>query len=165
MEVEIGKVAGTHGIKGEIKIYSQSDFIDERLAPGHQIRLELMGKSQLLTIASHRVHKNMELVKFEGLDSINDVEWLKGAVVYAEQTDELDEGEYYYKDLIGCQVEDEAGQVLGHIISILEMPTQDVLEIEDEKGTFMVPYVDAFVVEEDIEHGRMVLSLIEGMRP
>ena len=164
MEIEIGQVVGTHGIKGEVKIYSSTDFADVRYAPGNNIRLELGKQSYTLEIESHRVHKKMDLVKFVGLDSINDVEKFKGAVVYGEQDDELEEGEYYYSDLIGCQVIDESGKDLGKVISILEMPTQDVLEIEDENGTYMVPYVDAFIVDEDIEEGVITVSLIEGMR-
>lgn len=164
MEVEVGMIVGTHGIKGEVKIKSYTDFADERFAPGQTLRLDLGKRSIELEVESHRVHKNMDLVKFVGLDNINDVEKYRDAIVYANQDDDLEEGEYYYSDIIGCTVEDEQGNHLGKIVHILEMPTQDILEIEDDNGTFMVPYVDAFVVEEDIENGRMVLRLIEGMR-
>lgn len=164
MEIEVGQVVGTHGIKGEVKIFSKSDFADERFQEGNIIRLEMKNTNIELEIESHRVHKNMDLVKFVGLDSINDVEKYKGAKVFAKQEDDLEDGEYYYSDIIGCTVEDENGKILGKVIHILEMPTQDILEIEDENGTFMVPYVDAFVLEEDIENDRIVVSLIEGMR-
>lgn len=164
MEVEVGMIVGTHGIKGEVKIKSYTDFADERFAPGNMLRLELKNRSIELEVESHRVHKNMDLVKFVGFDNINDVEKYRDAIVYANQDDGLEEGEYYYSDIIGCNVEDEQGNHLGKIVHILEMPTQDILEIEDENGTFMVPYVDAFVIEEDIENGRIVLRLIEGMR-
>ena len=164
-EVRVGTVSGTHGIKGEIKIFSTTDFREERYQPGNTLTLILQGKSTTLEIESHRIHKNMDLVKFVGLDSINDVEHFRGAEVYALQSDVLEEGEYYYEDIIGCQIEDEDGNPLGKVIHILEMPTQDVLEIEDVNGTYMIPYVDAFIVEEDIENQRIVVSLIEGMRP
>lgn len=165
MEVEVGQIVGTHGIKGEVKIKSYTDFADERFAPGQTLRLELKKHSFEFEIESHRVHKNMDLVKFVGLDNINDVEKFRDAVVYANKDDDLEDGEYYYSDIIGCQVEDEMGHHLGEVIHILEMPTQDILEIEDENGkTFMVPYVDAFVIEEDYENDRLVIRLIEGMR-
>lgn len=165
MQVEIGTVVGTHGIKGEVKIYSTTDFADERYAVGNELTLKMPHSEITLEIESHRFHKNRDLIKFVGLDSINDVEKYKGAKVFAFQDDDLEEGEYYYQDIIGCTVEDEKGKSLGKVISILEMPTQDILEIEDEKGTYMIPYVDAFVLEEDIENKRLVVSLIEGMRP
>lgn len=165
MEVEVGQIVGTHGIKGEVKIKAYTDFADERFAPGQTLRLEQGNKSISLEVESHRYHKKMELVKFVGLDNINDVEKYRDAIVYAMQEDELEEGEYYYSDIIGCQVENEDGELLGEVIHILEMPTQDILEIEDAQGkTFMVPYVDAFIIEEDYENDRLVVRLIEGMR-
>lgn len=164
MEVEVGTIVGTHGIKGEVKIFAKTDFPEERFRPGNELTLKMASGSVVLTVESHRYHKKMDLVKFVGLDNINDVEKFRQAHVYAKQDDELAEGEYYYQDIIGCTVEDEMGHSLGKVISILEMPTQDVLEIQDDKQTFMVPYVDAFVLEEDIEHQRLVVSLIEGMR-
>lgn len=164
MEVKIGQIIGTHGIKGEVKIFSNTDFADERYAAGNTVYLENQHQRIELEVESHRVHKKMDLVKFVGLDSINDVEKYKGFDVFANQEDDLEDGEYYYTDLIGCRVEDQQGNDLGKVISILEMPTQDVLEIEDENGTYMIPYVDAFIVEEDIENERIIVSLIEGMR-
>lgn len=165
MEIEVGTVVGTHGIKGEVKIYATTDFADSRFAVGNTVTLVLNHQEVELEIASHRYHKKMDLVKFVGLDSINDVEKYRGAIVYANQDDDLEDGEYYYGDLIGCAVQDEDGRDLGEVISILEMPTQDVLEVEDENGTYMIPYVDAFILDEDIENGVITVSLIEGMRP
>ena len=165
MEVEVGQIVGTHGIKGEVKIKAYTDFADERFAPGKKIRLEKGKHSVELEVESHRIHKNMDLVKFIGLDNINDVEKYRDYIVYASQDDELEEGEFYYSDIIGCQVYDENETHLGEVIHILEMPTQDILEIEDPKGkTFMVPYVDAFIIDEDYDIDRLVIRLIEGMR-
>ena len=165
MEVEVGQIVGTHGIKGEVKVKAFTDFADERFAPGKKIRLEKGKHSVVLEVESHRIHKNMDLVKFIGLDNINDVEKYRDYMVYASQDDQLEEGEFYYSDIIGCQVYDENETHLGEVIHILEMPTQDILEIEDPKGkTFMVPYVDAFIIDEDYDNDRLVIRLIEGMR-
>ncbi len=164
MEVEVGQIVGTHGIKGEVKIKAFTDFADERFAPGQILRLQLGKQSFELEVESHRYHKKMELVKFVGLDNINDVEKYRNATVFANQDDDLEEGEYYYQDIIGSSVYDENENRIGEVIHILEMPTQDILEIEKEDGTtFMVPYVDAFIVEEDYENDRLVIRLIEGM--
>ena len=63
------------------------------------------------------------------------------------------------------EVYDENNQHLGEVIHILEMPTQDILEIEEPNGkTFMIPYVDAFIVDEDYDNNRLVIRLIEGIR-
>ena len=165
MEVEVGQIVGTHGIKGEVKVKAFTDFADERFAPGKKIRLEKGKHSVELEVESHRIHKNMDLVKFIGLDNINDVEKYRDYMVYASQDDQLEEGEFYYSDIIGCQVYDENETHLGEVIHILEMPAQDILEIEDPKGkTFMVPYVDAFIIDEDYDNDRLVIRLIEGMR-
>ena len=157
MEVEVGQIVGTHGIKGEVKVKAFTDFADERFAPGKKIRLEKGKHSVELEVESHRIHKNMDLVKFIGLDNINDVEKYRDYMVYASQDDQLEEGEFYYSDIIGCQVYDENETHLGEVIHILE--------IEDPKGkTFMVPYVDAFIIDEDYDNDRLVIRLIEGMR-
>lgn len=165
MEVEIGTIVGTHGIKGEVKIYSTTDFADERYQPGNFLTLRSEHQEIRLEIESHRYHKKIDLIKFVGLNNINDVEQYRGMHVYANQSEELADGEFYYQDLIGCAIVDENGQNLGHVISILQMPTQDILEVEDDNGTYMIPYVDAFIVEEKITEKEIVVSLIQGMRP
>ena len=92
MEVEVGQIVGTHGIKGEVKVKAFTDFADERFAPGKKIRLEKGKHSVELEVESHRIHKNMDLVKFIGLDNINDVEKYRYYMVYASQDDQLEEG-------------------------------------------------------------------------
>lgn len=165
MKVKVGQVAGTHGIKGELKIYATTDFPDERFAVGNTITLQKGSKQYDYEIETHRYHKKMELVKLVGLDDINAVEPFKGYEVYAIREDDDDEDGYYYDDLIGCKIIDEQGQEHGKVIHILQMPTQDILEIEDNNGkTFMLPYVDAFILEERIEDKIIVVTLIEGIK-
>lgn len=165
MKVKVGQVAGTHGIKGELKIYASTDFLDERFAPGGVLTFKKGAKESEYEIESHRYHKKMELVKLVGLDNINDVEGFKGYDVYAIREDDLEEEGYYFDELIGCHILDEEGVDHGKVIHILQMPTQDVLEIQDESGkTFMLPYVDAFILDERIDEKIIVVSLIEGIK-
>lgn len=165
MKVKTGTVLGTHGIKGEIRVYSTTDFADERYQPGNLVTLKLNNKEVEFEIESHRVHKKQDLLKFVGVDDINEVEQYKQAEVWCEQVDVLEEGEYYVTDLIGCAIQDEEGHGLGEVVDVLEMPTQDLLVVEDQGVSYKIPYVDAFIVDEDIDAKVIVVSLIEGIHP
>ena len=102
-KLKIGKIVGTHALKGELKIRSFSDFNDQRFVVGHKLYLnEIVDPFIIKTV---RVHKGNYLISFEGLQDINLVEKYIGYNVYGLKEDvELDDDEYFYDDLIGCQI-------------------------------------------------------------
>ncbi len=161
MKVRIGTVVGTHGIKGELKIASTTDFAASRYRPGNMITIN----GREYEIASHRVHKNHDLVRLKGYDNINDVTFLLHQAVYASREDELGEDEHYLSDVVGCEVYEESGEYLGAVVHVLLKPGQDLLEISDGTTTFLLPYVAHFVIAEDIPKKRMTVRLIAGLRP
>ena len=130
-KLKIGKIVGTHALKGELKIRSFSDFNDQRFVVGHKLYLnEIVDPFIIKTV---RVHKGNYLISFEGLQDINLVEKYIGYNVYGLKEDvELDDDEYFYDDLIGCQ-------------------------------KIAIPYVDAFIENEDIENKKIFVHLIKGM--
>ncbi len=80
MRVEVGQIVNTHGIKGEIKVKSNSDFTDVRFQPGQVLTVVHNNNDLEYTVKSHRVHKGLHMLTFEGINNINDIEHLKGVL-------------------------------------------------------------------------------------
>lgn len=165
--IEIGKIQNTHGIKGELKIESYSDFTELRYAVGNIIYIDFEGKLVPVKINSYRIHKNKVLVTLDGYGNINLVEKFKNHIVYMKDEDrqELDDGEFYIDELIDMEVVDEDHNKVGVVIDV--EPTngaQNNLRIEKEDGkTFLLPYVDAFIIEIDEEKNQIVANMVEGL--
>lgn len=164
MYVEIGKIVNTHGIKGEIKVLSQSDFTDERFQKGQEVYVKNQKESKTFKIASHRMHKNFHLLTFEGVHNINEIEYLKGSKIFQDQENEaieLEENEYYYSDIIGCSVFiDDAP--FGRITSIMETGANDVWVVKADKE-YLIPYIEEVVKEIDIANKTIKIEPMEGL--
>ncbi|MGM9941939.1 MAG: ribosome maturation factor RimM [Bulleidia sp.] len=164
--IRIGKMINTHGIKGEIKIWSYSDFDDERYVKGNTVYMKVNGEMMPLTVKSYRVHKGFPLVSFEELKDINAVEKYKECELYItdDMRDALEEG-YYYDELEGLDAFDQNGNRLGITIGIEETNgAQDNLRIETGDGkSFLVPYIDEFILEVDLDENRIVIAMQEGL--
>lgn len=161
MQIIIAKVANFHGVKGEMKLISQSDFIAERLSPGNDIQIDEV----TYVIKSYRTHKNFHMIMLEDISNVNEVEHLKGKDVYQRIDtieENLDSDEYHYSDIIGLRVFTVDGRELGMVNRIIETGAKDVLVIDGDKE-YMIPFVDEFVTSIDIESGVMEVSPIEGM--
>ena len=79
MEVEVGQIVNTHGIKGEVKVKSNSDFTETRFQPGEQLLVKHNNTEIVYTVASYRIHKGFHMLRFEGINNINEIEHLKNA--------------------------------------------------------------------------------------
>jgi len=166
----VGIIVNTHGIKGELKVLSRTDFADIRFAPGSKLRLvdNERGISLDVKITSSREQKNMFVIKLEGFNNINDVEKYKGAslMISEDAMDELEEGEYYYHEIIGCQAVTEDGEQLGVITEILSPGANDVWVIERPKGTgkpILLPVIDDVLLSVDVTEKRVTVRLLEGL--
>ncbi|WP_337098824.1 ribosome maturation factor RimM [Paenibacillus sp. YIM B09110] len=166
----VGKVVNTHGIKGEVKVLSQTDFADERFAPGSKLLLqdEEKGTSLEVKIISSRAHKNVYILKLAGFDDINIVEKYKGWAlkISEDQQGKLDEGEYYYHEIIGCKVKTDEGQELGTITEILSPGANDVWVVERPKGAgkpILIPVIDEVLLRVDVTEKMVTVKLMEGL--
>ena len=149
-KLKIGKIVGTHALKGELKIRSFSDFNDQRFVVGHKLYLnEIVDPFIIKTV---RVHKGNYLVeKYVGYN------------VYGLKEDvELDDDEYFYDDLIGCQIINN-DQEIGKVESVYFNGAHDVLTVQTANKKIAIPYVDAFIENEDIENKKIFVHLIKGM--
>lgn len=166
----VGKVVNTHGIKGDIKVLSMTDFADERFAPGSKLLLqdEERGTTLEVKIISSRVQKNMYIVKLAGFDDINVVEKYKGWLlkISEEQQGKLDDGEYYYHEIIGCRVVTDEGEELGTITEILSPGANDVWVVERPKGAgkpILIPVIDDVLQSVDVTGKTVKVKLMEGL--
>ena len=160
--VEIGKVVNTFGIKGELKIVSESDFVDYRYAVGKTIFLKMRSVLKEVKVSSFRIHKGNILITIDNILDINEVEKYIGAVVLADKKDvpPLEDGEFYIDDVVGLDAYDEDGKKLGVVSDVIIIPYNDLIEVELLNGKKeLIPYVDEYVL--DILEDRIIIKLLE----
>ncbi|HSU80270.1 MAG TPA: ribosome maturation factor RimM [Candidatus Angelobacter sp.] len=165
---QVGKIVNTHGIRGEVRIISHTDFADDRYQAGNELAIGESPNGPLthVTVESHRHHKNFDLLTFEGYPNINDVQGFKGLNLYVseDQLGELDEHEYYYHEIIGCVVVTDEEKELGKIKEILSTGANDVWVIQRKgKRDLLIPYIEDVVKEVDPVEKKVVIHVIEGL--
>ncbi|MCZ0703405.1 16S rRNA processing protein RimM [Natronobacillus azotifigens] len=163
----VGKIVNTHGIKGEVKVVRITDF-EERFQKGNTLYFSDHQKSEPtpLTIKNHRKHKQFDMLQFEGYDSINQVESMKQGMlmISQEQQEPLEEGEFFYYEIIGCTVETTEGERLGEIAEILSPGANDVWVVRNaNKKDLLIPYIDDVVKTVDKEQKKVVIEPMEGL--
>lgn len=162
MRIKIGKLVNFHGVRGEVKILSDSDFLDERFQAGKTV--EIGGK--VLTIASYRTHKNFHLLKFEVVSNMNDILDLKGKDVFIEENEEdlkLEENEYHVRDIVGLTVINlDDNTELGKISEVMFTGANDVWVIEGERE-YLIPYIEQVVKTVDLDRGLVEITPLEGL--
>lgn len=165
--IHIGKIINTHGLKGEVKIESYSDFDEIRYQKGNTVYLETGEEVIPLQVKTFRIHKGNPLVTFAGYEDINRIEPYKGCFlsVQKENRPPLKKNEYYQTDLIGLSAYDEKKNYLGVIQSV--EPTngaQNNLRIQKEdKKTFLVPCIPEFVKKVNLERKEIIIHMERGL--
>ncbi len=151
--VNIGTIVNTHALRGEVRVYTDSE-IDERFYRGAVLYYYDLNQLKELEVESSRIHKNFILVKFKGLPSINDVEFLKGTDVYGEYI-ELDDQEFYYNEVIGFKVY-ENDILLGEIFDFMNQSAYDSFLIKTENNkNINIPVLDEFIKNVDKKNKRI----------
>ena len=167
MRLKVGKIVNTHSLKGEVKVISSTDFEEERFKKGSKL-LVTRGNQLIreVIVESYRNHKNFLLVKFEGIDSVEEAEKLKNLQIKidSDEVGELEENEFYFHEIIGCQVFDENDRNLGEIIDILTPGANDVWVIKGEEGKeILIPYIEDVVKQIDIINKKVNIEVMEGL--
>ena len=151
----VGSIVNTHGIKGEVKVKSETNL--DRFEKGSTLYLKKGNKYITITIDSHRQHKGMELITFNGIGDINDVLDYKGCNLYIKHEDE---DTIYYEDLIGKDIVVD-DKVVGIVVYIREVPQGIILECDCGGKTKFIPYVEAFIKE--VKEDSIIVTPIEGL--
>ncbi|GAB3034689.1 ribosome maturation factor RimM [Nocardioides flavus (ex Wang et al. 2016)] len=166
IEVVVGRIGKPHGIRGEVTLDVRTDEPERRFAPGATLRAEAPAgadrRPSTLTVARARWHQSTLLVTFEELTDRNAAEAARGTVLHATiGRDEApeDPDEYYDHQLVGLEVVDLDGTVLGTVKALVHGSAQDLLTVRTADGRdALVPFVAALVPEVDLEAGRLVVA-------
>lgn len=167
MRLKVGKIVNTHSLKGEVKVISSTDFEEQRFEKGTEL-LITRGNQVVkeVTVESYRTHKNNLLVKFVGIDSIEEAEKFKNLQIKIDSDNigELEENEFYFHEIIGCEVFDENGESLGEISEILTPGANDVWVIKSQNGKeILIPYIEDVVKKIDVENKKIDIEVMEGL--
>ncbi|MFA5006089.1 MAG: ribosome maturation factor RimM [Candidatus Izemoplasmatales bacterium] len=163
--VPIGRIVNTHGLKGEVRVATSTDFATDRYAPEAVVVLDAPAGRVELVVRSYRPHRGFDLVTFRGHDTIESVLPYKGLVLLAEETAPVALGtnEFRATDLIGLSVR-QGGVAVGVVDGIRTYPQGDYLEIRKSDGTkALVPFVHALVPSVDMETRTVVVAEMEGL--
>ena len=162
--LQVGAITSTHGIRGEVKVFPTTDD-PARFKKLKKVILDT-GKRQIdMEIQSVRFFKQFVIVKFKGIDNINDVEQYKGSSLFVsrENAVSLEENEYYIADLIGMEVFTEEGH-FGIVKDVMETGANEVYIIDsDVHGEVLVPAIKQCIENVDVENGKMQIRLLEGL--
>ncbi|MCD8249262.1 MAG: ribosome maturation factor RimM [Lachnospiraceae bacterium] len=163
--LRVGVISSTHGVRGEVKVYPTTDD-PARFQRLQKVLLDT-GKGHLpLEIDGVRFFKNLVILKFRGLDSIEAVERYKGMDLYVSREDAvpLAENENYIADLIGMEVCTDEGQTLGELSDVLATGANDVYVVKTSEGKeILLPAIRDCILEVNVEEKRMLVHVLEGL--
>ncbi len=164
--LQIGVITTTHGVRGEVKVFPTTDD-PMRFKKLKQVILDT-GKEQIeLEVAGARFFKNLVILKFKGIDNINDVEQYRQKSLYVtrENAVPLGENEYFIADLIGLKVVSDEGEELGDLSDVLQTGANDVYVVSKENTPdLLIPAIRDCIRQVDIENGTMQVHLLAGLR-
>lgn len=161
--LDTGKIVGTHGIRGEVRIDPWCDS-PEFLCAFKKLYLDENGET--FVEVKSRPHKHIVLAKIKGVDTIEQAERLRGNIIYINRADiQLDEGVNFVQDLLGLEVTDaESGRVYGKITDVLRTGANDVYEITDDSGKkYLAPVIDEVIRETNVDGGYIKITPMKGL--
>lgn len=163
--LKVGVITTTHGVRGEVKVYPTTDE-PERFLELDYVLLDTGRELRKLEIKNVKFFKNLVILKFKGVDNINDIEKYKGRDLWIprEEGQELEEDEYYIADLLGMSVVLEDGQEFGTLKDVMETGANDVYIIDSaEHGKVLLPAIKECILDVDLEKNVMTIHLMKGL--
>lgn len=162
---QVGVVTSTHGLKGEVKVFPTTED-PSRFKKLKQVILDTGRERLELEVASARFFKNMVIVKFKGIDDINDVEKYRKATLWVtrENAIPLEEDEWYVADLIGMKVTSDEGEDLGTLTDVMQTGANDVYVVTKKGQEILIPSIRQCILEVNVEEGTMLVHLLPGLR-
>lgn len=162
--LQVGVISSTHGIRGEVKVFPTTDDP----ARFKKLKIVLLDTGKELTeleVQSVKFFKQFVILKFRGIDNINDIEIYKGKSLLVPREDavELEENEYYIADLIGMEVVTDEGE-FGILRDVMETGANEVYIIDSkEHGEVLIPAIRDCILDVDVENRRMKIRLMDGL--
>ena len=164
--LQVGVITTTHGVRGEVKVFPTTDD-PARFKKLKNVVLDTGKELVDLEVAGVKFFKNMVIVKFKGIDNINDVEKYRKKSLYVtrENAVKLKKDEYFIADLIGMKVSTDEGEELGTLSDVMQTGANDVYVISKEGADdILLPAIKDCVKQVDIEGGTMQVHLLDGLR-
>lgn len=163
--LQVGVITSTHGVHGEVKVYPTTDDAT-RFKQLKHVLLDTGKETLPLEIQGVKFFKQFVILKFKGIDNINDIERYKRCPILIERCDavELEEDEYFIADMIGMAVETEDGKEFGTLRDVIETGANDVYVIDNaEHGEVLVPAIKECILDVNIEERKMRIHLMDGL--
>lgn len=163
--LEIGQIVNTFGIKGEVKVTPFTDDI-RRFDNLKKVYVKTKKESTLYTVENIKYHKNMVLIKFEGVQNPEQAEMLRNAFLEIDREDAvpLEEGTYFIADLIDLDVYTDEGKLLGKVDDIYNTGANDIYVVKDEQGKqILLPGIKEVIKQVDLENEKIIVHLIPGL--
>ncbi len=159
--IEAGKIVGTHGLKGEVRI---DPWCDSAAFLCRFKRLFDASGSEMKIIGA-KVHKNIAIIHFAGVDAVEQADMLRGRIVYIDRNDvRLPKGTHFIQDLMGLSVVDaDTGALYGKITDVIKTGANDVYQVTNEGRDYLVPVIPDIVVEKDVDGGVIRIRPIKGI--
>ena len=161
--LEIGQIVNTFGIKGMVKVKPFSDDI-RRFDKLKNVYIKKNSIEEKYIIEEVKYHKQMVLIKFKGIDKIEEAELLKNSYILINREDEepLEEGVYYIVDLLGLDVYTDENILLGNLEDIYNTGSNDIYVVKDENGKqILLPGIPDVIKEVDIENKKIIVHLLK----
>lgn len=162
--LEVGQIVGTHAIKGEVRINGWCDS-PEFLKKFKKLYLDENGKD-FVEVTSCRVHKNVAIAKFKGVDSIDEAITMKNKILFIKRKDaSIPKGSYFIAELIDCTVVDakDYSKVYGIISDVSSTGANDVWHIKDGDNEYLIPAIPDVVDKVDVEKGIVRINPLKGI--
>ena len=163
--LQVGIITSTHGVRGEVKVYPTTDD-PRRFRRLKEVVLDTGREKLNLEIEGVKFFKQFVILKFKGLDNINDIEKYRQKILYVTRKNavRLQRDEYFIADLIGLKVQDEDGTELGTVKDVIETGANDVYEVEMADGrSLLLPAIKQCILNVDVENGTMQVHVLEGL--
>lgn len=162
--IAVGKITQAHGMAGWLKVMPYSG-IPQRFDMLRTLYVDTDFGLQGYIVEDVKAQQKDVLLKLKNVDSRDAAQKLgrHDLLVPAEQAIELPDNSYFVHDLIGIEVQDEAGEILGHVVEVLTNSGNDIYVVKKDQQELLIPAVEAFIKRVDIQQGWMVVELIDGM--
>ena len=164
-QLQVGVISSTHGVRGEVKVFPTTDDVT-RFRQLKKVYLDTGREMLPLEIQNVKFFKQFAILKFKGIDNINDIEKYRGKSLMIDREDavDLDEDEYFIADMIGMKVYTEDGSEFGTLKDVMETGANDVYIIDSlEHGEVLIPASRECILDVDMDEERMTIHLMEGL--
>lgn len=163
--LQVGILSSTHGVRGEMKVFPTTDDV-KRFKKNKDYILETPKGNREVKVESVKFFKQFVILKFEGFDSLDEIQPYKGCRLLVERTHAVkcQKDEYFIADLIGLKVESDEGEEIGTLTDVLQTGANDVYVVETTEGKeFLFPAIKECVLSVDVKAGKVVVHIMPGL--